>query len=69
MKKRKPLLSPGLVLVALGVGYLLLHREPVYGCRLKSWWEEHVADLKCDLIGRPCSLGPLNQRFCCGGWK
>jgi hypothetical protein len=28
--------------VAAGVGYLLLHREPVYGGRPRSYWKEHL---------------------------
>jgi hypothetical protein len=43
MTRRKPLLVLGILAVALGVGYLLLHREPVYGGKPRSYWKEHLA--------------------------
>jgi hypothetical protein len=57
MTRRKPLLLLGILAVALcitaGVSYFLLHREPVYGGKPRSYWKEHLAEVEYELVPPP----------------
>jgi hypothetical protein len=47
----------GTLLAALtamaGLEYLLLHGEPVYGGKSRSWWKEHLADVQYEMVPPP----------------
>jgi hypothetical protein len=57
MTRRKPLLLLGILAVALGVaagvGYPLLHREPVYGGKPRTYWKHYLASAEYRMVPPP----------------
>jgi hypothetical protein len=69
MTRRKPLLLLGILLaVAAGLGYLLLHREPVYGGKPRSYWRDRLVHTR-RYAGPPPSGWLARQVWELNPWK